>query len=153
MGKLHTKNGDYLLLVWIAPQTRDVRAYSETNLTGDGHLCTPRGENIYLYLSGGMRKHLNVSTDGEAIHLYMSGRSPIANLKADYGPGLEFKGRWQDTNLVMDDQGTIAKAFHPDGTVNHEPERNRVDNAELVPITLTAASFSEYKAACKAMSK
>jgi hypothetical protein len=28
MGKLHAKTGDYLLFVWIAPQTRDVRGYT-----------------------------------------------------------------------------------------------------------------------------
>jgi hypothetical protein len=47
-----------------ATNSRRTRLY-QTNLTGDAHLCTPRGENIYLSLGGGMRKHLNVSTDGE----------------------------------------------------------------------------------------
>ena len=46
--------------------------YLETNLTGDAYVCTPRGENIRLRLGGGMRKHLNLSTDGEAIHFYMN---------------------------------------------------------------------------------
>ena len=153
MGKLHAITGDYLLFVWIAPQTRDVGGYTQTNLTGDAHLCTPRGENIYLSLGGGMRKHLNVSTDGEAINLYMDGRSPIANMNGDYSPHLEFKGHWQNAKLVMDDQGTVAKAFRSDGTIYHAQDRNRVYTPELVPITVTSASFSEYKAACNAMSK
>lgn len=154
MGKLHTKNGDYLLLVWIAPETRDLRGgYTQTNLTGDAHICTPRGENIYLRLGGGMRKHLNVSTGGEAINLSMYGRSPMANMNGDYSPNLEFKGHWQNAKLVMDDQGTVAKAFRSDGTIYHAQDRNRIYTPELVPITLSSATFSEYKTACNAMSR
>jgi hypothetical protein len=153
MGKLHTRTGDYLLFVWIAPQTRDVRASTQTNLTGDAHICTPRGENIYLRLGGGMRKHLNLSTDAEAINLDMSGRNPMANMNGDYSPHLEFKGHWQNPSLVMDDRGTISKAFRPDGTIYHARDRNPVNTPEVVPITLSSTTFSAYKAACNAMGK
>ena len=74
-------------------------------------------------------------------------------MKGDYGLHLEFKGHWQNAKLVMDDQGTVAKAFRSDGTIYHAQDRNRAYTPELVPITVTSASFSEYKAACNAMSK
>ena len=136
-----------------ARKSRPAGGYTQTNLTGDAHICTPRGENIYLRLGGGMRKHLNVSTDGEAITLSMHGRSPMANMNGDYSPQLEFKGRWQNRQLAMDDEGSIAKAFHPDGTIDHAQDRNRIYTPEVVPITLSSATFSEYKTACNAMSK
>ena len=73
---------------WRLPAVRVDRATNsrrtrlhQTNLTGDAHLCTPPGENIYLSLGGGM--NLNVSTDGEGINLYMDGRSPMANILRD----------------------------------------------------------------------
>src|ERR1041385_8409880 len=68
-GKLHAPGGDYLIYVLIEPTPRGSRMYLETNLTGSANVCTPRGEDISLRLGGGMRKHLNLSTDGEAIHL------------------------------------------------------------------------------------
>jgi hypothetical protein len=70
-GKAHAKSGDYLLFVYVGPTPRGSKMYLETNLSGAAYVCTPRGDNIRLHMGGGMRKHLNLLTDGEAIHLYM----------------------------------------------------------------------------------
>jgi len=147
-GRAHAKSGDYLFYVQIEPTSRGSKMYLETNLTGIAYVCTPRGENIRLRMGGGMRKHLNLSTDGEAIHLYMNYWPWNANFINDTSPRLEFRGHWQNPNLVMDDHSSIARAFQPDGTVYHGNGANRPYMTEIVPITFTAGPYSQYKAAC-----
>ena len=71
VGKLHAKSGDYVLMVRIEPTPRGSRVYAASDLTGIAYLCTPRGEQFYMNLGGEMRPHLNLSTDGEGIHIYM----------------------------------------------------------------------------------
>jgi hypothetical protein len=150
-GRLHAKSGDYLLFVRIEPTSRGSKMYLETNLSGTAYVCTPRGENIPLKMSGGMRKHLNLSTDGEAIHLYMHYWPWNAQFVTDHSPSLGLRGHWQNPNLVMDDQGSIAKAFQPDGTVYRNHDRNRTYSPEVVPITFVEGSYTHFSAACTAM--
>ena len=78
--------------------------YLETNLTGNAFVCTPRGENIPLRLHGEMRKHLNLSTDGEAIHFSMSHVPWNAGFTGDRAPILSLRGHWRNPNLVMGDE-------------------------------------------------
>jgi hypothetical protein len=150
VGKAHAKSGDYLLFVRIGPTSRGSKMYLETNLTGIAYVCTPRGESIRLNLGGGMRKHLNLSTDGEAVHLYMHYWPWNANFINDTNPRLELRGQWRNPNLVMDDYSSIARAFQPDGTVYRGHDKNRPYMSEVVPITLVPGSYSDYAGACAA---
>jgi hypothetical protein len=134
-GKAHAKSGDYVVFVRIEPTSRGSGMYLETNLTGRAYLCTPPGETFRMNLGGGMRKHLNLSTDGEAIGLYMYYWPWNAQFVADHNPSLKFRGHWRNPNLVMDDQGSIAKAFRIDGSVYRGKGGNVGSPAEVVPIT------------------
>ena len=149
-GKLHAKSGDFLMYVRIEATPRGSKMYLETNLTGTAYVCTPHGENIRLNVGGGMRKHLNVSTDGEAIHLYMYYWPWNARFITERRPRLELYGHWQNPNLLMDDHGTIAQAFQSDGTVYRGNGRSRVYSPEIVPVTFAEGSYSDYSAACSA---
>lgn len=151
MGRLHAKSGDYLWFLRIEPTSKGSKMYLETNLGGDSYICTPRGESIRLKMGGGMRKHLNLSTDGEAIHLYMDAWPWNAQFLTDRSPNLELRGHWQNPNLVMDDKGTVAKAFLPDGSVSHDHKRTY--SPEVLPIMFVEGSYSDYSAACKAMQR
>ena len=62
-GRAHAKSGDYLMFVRIEPTSKGSKMYLETNLGSTAYVCTPRGDNIRLKMGGGMRKHLNLSTD------------------------------------------------------------------------------------------
>jgi hypothetical protein len=150
VGKAHAKSGDYVLFVYFGPTPRGSKMYLETNLTGNAYVCTPRGESIRLNLGGGMRKHLNRSTDGEAVHLYMFYWPWNANFINDTRPELELSGHWRNPNLVMDDHSSIARAFHPDGTVYRGHDKNRPYMTEVVPVTLASGSYSDYEKACEA---
>lgn len=70
-GKLHAKSGEYVLFVRIQPTAHGSRMYAHSNLRALAYLCTPRAEQLRLHLGGTMRPRINLSTDGEAIDLYM----------------------------------------------------------------------------------
>jgi hypothetical protein len=147
-GRLHSKvSGDYVLFVRIEPSPRGSRIIPGSSLTGVGYLCTPRGERFRLNLGGGMRAHLNRSTDGEAIHLYMSNRSALSNEKR---PRLDLRGHWQNPMLEMSDGGSISREFLPDGRVYHGHDTGHPYASEIVPLTLSQGSYSEFEAACAA---
>lgn len=150
-GKLHAQSGDYVLLVRIEPTSRGSKMYLSTNLTGMAYICTPRGETFSMTMGGSMRKHLNLSTDGEAIHLYMHYRPwsyGFTGRNADLRPGLDLRGQWRNPNLVMDDQGSIAKAFLADGSVYRGKGWNPNSKPELLPVTFVQGSYSNFKAEC-----
>jgi hypothetical protein len=148
-GTAHAKSGDYLLYVQIQPSTRGSGRGLSTNLGGTSYVCTPRGEKIYLKLGGSMPRHLNLSTDGEAISLYMHYWPWNANFINDDSPRLELRGRWRNPNLVMDDHSSIARAFKLDGTVYHDKGANRPYLSEIVPVTIVPGSYSDFSAACE----
>ena len=151
-GRAHTANGDYLIYVLISPSSNSSKMYLSTSVAGRVNVCTPRGENLALKMRGGMRKHLNLSTDGESIWLGMH-RMSWRQFNGDYSPSLELRGHWQNPNLVMDDEGSIAKAFRPDGTPYGAHDRNRSPSKEVVPITLIEGTYTDYRTACNAMSR
>jgi len=151
-GQLRAKSGGYVLFVRFEPTPRGSRMYLESNLKGTAYLCTPRGEKFRMKLGGGMRKHLNVSTDGEAIHLYMDYWPALSGqFISDHRPSIELRGHWKNPNLVMDDHGSVSNAFQPDGTVYRGHDRNRPYSTEVVPITLSQGPYSDFEAACAAV--
>jgi hypothetical protein len=51
----------------------------------------------------------------------------------------------------MDDYGSIGRGFQPDGTVYRGHEGNRPYIQEVVPITFSEGSRSEFDKACAAL--
>jgi hypothetical protein len=150
VGQAHTKSGDYILYLRVEPETLGLKTHLSTNLTGMGQICSPKGEDIVLTLGGGMRRNLNVSTDGEKISLYVH-RLNVPRRPTNNPPELKFAGQWQNPKLVMDDQGTIAQAFGADGSVLSGKERHHSHATEAIPITFSPGSIRDYKNACAAM--
>ena len=105
------------------------------------YVCTSCGEQIQLRLVGSMRPGLHTSFDGETIaldlHYWQAFRSLFG---ADRRPSFELYGQWRNPNLVLDDRGSLAVAFMPDGSVNRGHLGTR---SEPVTITLHEGSFSE----------
>jgi hypothetical protein len=150
-GRAHTQNGDYLLWLRFQPTPRGSKMYLDTNITGDAYVCTPRGENIRLKLGGGMRKHLNLSTDGEPISFYMYYRPWNGPFIAERRPRLELRGNWRNPNLVMDDKGSITRAFQADGTVYRGHAANHPYSTNPVPITFVQGPYSDFEKACEGL--
>lgn len=150
VGRAHAKSGDYLVWVQFEPTPRGSGMYLTSNLTGNAYVCTPRGERIPMHLGGSMRKNLNLSTDGEAISLYMNYWPALyGQFIGDRRPRLEFRGKWQNPNIVMDDHGSIGRGFTADGTVYRGHEGGRPYMDEVVPITFVEEPRSEFDRACR----
>jgi hypothetical protein len=148
-GTLHAKSGNYILQVRL---DTNIKGRRSSDLKGIAYLRTPRRERFRLTLIGNMRKHLSPSTDGEAIRLGMSYQPYGSFFSADARPSLELRGHWQNPNLVVDDNGSISRAFEPDGRVYQGHDRNRPYKTEIVPVTLTGGTSSQFEAACAAAS-
>jgi hypothetical protein len=153
-GTAHAKSGDFVVWVQFEPTPRGSKMYLSSNLTGQATVCTPHGERLRMHLGGSMHKHLNLSTDGEPISLYMD-YWPIltGQFTADHRPYLEFRGNWRNPNLVADDHGSIARSFNSDGTVYRAHNQNRPYMQEVVPITFVSGGHSDFNKACAAMKR
>ena len=154
-GQMHSKiSGDYVLFVRFEPSTRGSRMFPASNLSGTAYLCTRRGEQFRMHLGGGMRAHLNLSTNGEAIHLYMDYWPALTGqFIGDHRPSLDLRGRWENPNLAMNDGGSLARAFEPDGTVYRGHSTSRPYAPEIVPVTINQGSWSDFESACRAIHK
>lgn len=150
-GKMHSNKagGDYVIMMTFSPKTG--KGLGPTHVDGNAWLCTPRGEKFTLHLGGDFQKDLRLDTNGKTASLYMNSYTIKSQFTGDNRPHLEFRGKWNNPDLVLDDHGSIARNFEPDGTLysGHSPSRPYM--AEVVPVTLHEGSNSEFEAACNAV--
>lgn len=149
-GTLHAKSGNYVVFVRIEPSNHTSHILPASSLQGSAYLCSPRGERFPMTLGGGMRRGLDLNTDGEKISLYMYYRAPLfGSLSANHRPSIELRGVWHNPSMVMDDQSSIQRAFNSDGTVYQGGGAQRPYLGEVVPVTIVPGSYSDFEAACK----
>lgn len=150
-GKIHSNKagGDYVIMMTFSPKTG--KGLGPTHVDGNAWLCTPRGEKFTLHMGGDFQKDLRLDTNGKTASLYMNSYTIKSQFTGDNRPHLEFRGKWNNPDLVLDDHGSIARNFEPDGTLysGHSPSRPYM--AEVVPVTLREGSNSEFEAACNAV--
>lgn len=148
-GTLHAKSGNYVVFVRFEPRSSGSKLYPHPSVSGSGYLCSPRREIFRMNLGGGLRRGIGTNTNGENLSLYMYYWPFYGTFVADHRPSIELRGHWQNPNLVMDDHSSIQRAFNTDGSVYRGggPERPYV--GEVVPVTLTPGSYSDFEAACK----
>jgi hypothetical protein len=97
------------------------------------------------------KKHVGLDTDHESLDLSMYYRPWLfANFTTERRPYFDLRGSWNNPDLVMEDRGTLASVFLPDGHVYLGPENNQSPTGDNLSITLTPGSWSEFEAACKA---
>jgi hypothetical protein len=151
-GTLNAKNGKYVVYVRFYPTSSKQSMYPHPTVTGVGYLCSSRGQIFRMSLGGGMRRGIGINTNGEKIDLYMSYYPAFfGNLTADRRPSIELRGHWENPNIVMDDHGSISRAFAPDGSVYQRGQGPHVPYpGEILPVTLVPGSYSDFAAACKA---
>ena len=142
-GRMHTKSsGDYLLFVRLTgPGSAKYHAY----MRGDGELCTPRGERIYMRMGANMDKHVGTDLEGQPVWIYMYHRPRFWG-NPDRRPSLDFHGKWQNPDIVMNDGGTLLTEFTPDGTLYAGAKRPAKN--EVLQLTLKQGSRDGYDAAC-----
>jgi hypothetical protein len=148
-GTLHTSSGgDYQLWLYLYPSSS--RLGNEV-VAGDGTLCTPRGERFLLKLYGGMGRFHSADLEGRQLHLSLHRRRSGWGVNPpDYRPELEFRGQWTGQTLEMDDQGTLARAFLPDGQLYSGPRRPQPPTGESVHVSFHETSMWDMYSGCGA---
>lgn len=156
-GKLHSASGrDCVLFVWFEPAPGRRRAAAGSvsagvaHVLGWGELCTPRGEHYSVRVSGYMERNMGASTDGKRMDMSVYRRPWYWSFagKWDSRPGLEFHGAWHNPDLVLDDHGSLDRAFNSDGTLRSGPAPARTPGEPGVQLTLHEGDKSEFEAAC-----
>jgi hypothetical protein len=151
-GRLHSRTaGDYVLFVRMLPSPAGSRAgFGGPNVTGVAYLCTPRGERFTLRLGGDALERFWLNSEGKRFHLYMY-RWPgyfESFTVWDRRPRIDLVGRWNDPNLVMDDHGTLSRAFNEDGSFYSGRERFQPAARETLQITFKEGRWSDFDSAC-----
>jgi hypothetical protein len=146
-GKLHSNAaGDYVLYVSISPTTRGRGGRGGPRVNGRAVLCTQRGEKYNLRVGGDFGKTSGTNLQGKTAALYAYNYSYFGGSNA---PSLEFRGKWNNPDLVLDDQGSITRAFDPGGTLVTNSHM-RPYKQEVVPLTLHEGSRADFDASLRA---
>jgi hypothetical protein len=116
-GWLHAPaaGGNYYLWLRFDPT---IPGYRKSPIQGDGYLCTPRRQKFRLHFGGAMPRQHGTDLRGVPIHLYLFNWPVLANIVGDRRPSFDLYGTFGDSQLVMDDRGSLTRAFRPDGTLH-----------------------------------
>jgi len=151
-GRMHSNlgGGDYAVYVYFNPKVG--RSMGPRHVDGNALLCTPRGEKIYFSLGGDFDKNMGLDSNGRSASFYLNSATATQRLLGQSSQiRLELRGKWNNPDLVLDDHGSIARYFEPDGTVFTGNRAGRLYMREVVPVTLHPGSKGDFEAACKAM--
>jgi hypothetical protein len=137
-GTLHTKGGNYPLYVlfYASPHFSRLRLDGlrpSGGVQGSGALCTLPGAIQNLTLTGTIYNGWS-STEGSIINFrLLEPRYFNVGQRRGY---FDLYGRWQGSELVMDDRGEGASTFRSGLKLEHES------------VILDRGSYSDFKAAC-----
>jgi hypothetical protein len=150
-GRLQAHSGNYVIYVQLEPSFRGSRMYRHSLIDGTARLCSPRGEEFPLKLSGDMRPGVSTNLEGEKINFTANYWPPgTGGFITNRAPRFAVRGVWHSTDIVGDDDGSISNSFNADGSVYREHVAGRPYRAEVVPVTIHEGDYSGFKAACHA---
>lgn len=139
VGEAQGPAGGYKLYLWFFPVPSRSRVLPSVTVNGWGRLCTARGEGYRVVVWGSAPGPIWRSMDGHAFRLAAYNRPPVWTTAShsQWRPSLTFAGRWVGPNLVMTDNGSLSRAFLPDGRLNRA-------STDSTPATATASvTFAE----------
>jgi hypothetical protein len=155
VGRMHSDSGggDYAIYVWFWPDHGKFRQLAYVQ--GRAMVCTPRGERFNLTLGGDFVKPDGVwrlrDLNGTKVSLYMFNRTA----KHIFGgasprPELKLQGRWQNPDLVLDDDSSIQRNF--DHNASLRTSLTGVPyKGEVSTVTLREGGKNDFDAACAAV--
>lgn len=158
VGTMYGPGGDYAVYIIMYPSTRGSgSAYhlGGPGVNGSANVCSPHGEKYNLRLTGGFSNRLGfrqTDTNGQPVGITLHERLNFLSTNANTRLSLYFHGTWQNPNLVVDDKGTLSRAFNSDGSWTPTDRSKRVPG-EPVSLTLHPGSKSDFDAACAALKK
>jgi hypothetical protein len=151
VGRLHSNSGggDYAFYVWFWPDHGKFRQL--VYVQGRALVCTPRGERFNLTLGGTFAKPDSRDLNGRTASFYMFNRTAKHILSgASARPELKLRGKWNNPDLVLDDDSSIQRNFDHDANL-YPDGKNRPYLGEVSPITLHEGGKSDFEAACAAV--
>ncbi len=125
--------GDYAIYVGFYPSTGP-QVHAATWVDGFGYVCAPGGQSYSVRIGGSTDSVVWKDMNGLPFHIYTRGPTSMAHMlaKARLPPELELKGRWQGDELIMKDDGTLAAAFLPNGTLNPDAPMRKPEAEQQV---------------------
>ena len=132
-GWMHSSaaGGDYFLFVRFEPT---VPGYRKSPINGNAFLCAAQGEKFRLHFGEGMPRGHGTDLRGVPIHLYFYSWTGL-QLPPDRRPSFDLYGTFGDSELNMEDRGSLASAFRSDGTL-YGPRDHRSGKPENSRFTL-----------------
>jgi hypothetical protein len=140
VGVAQSPSGPYTIHVWFSPRPSGSRVLPSASILGSAYVCTPSGKRYSLKLTGGASGRIWNNMDGHAFSFSAYHLPAFSSLTGDRRPRLNFSGSWVGPNLQMDDEGTLAQAFLPDGTLSPSAGGAHLKD-KAVPITFTETSW------------
>jgi len=140
-------HGRFGLRVRLYPSPRGT-GFGGTYVRGTADLCTPAGETFALNLQGGTHEAVGADMNGHALSLSLADRPTwwwIEGRYETWRPRLSFRGRWANPELLLDDEGTLAREFASDGRLNGHPGAV----AAAAHGTLREGSSDDFAALCR----
>jgi hypothetical protein len=147
VGAVQTPVGAYKVGIWFSPRPSGSRILPSASVLGSGYVCTPSGKRYTLKVTGGASGRIWNDMDGHEFHLSAYHQPAFASVGGDRRPSLEFSGRWAGADLEMNDEGSLGRAFLPDGGLS--PKSNLANaKAEGVPIRFTETGWWWFGGDC-----
>ncbi len=119
VGDIQGPGGTYRIFVWFQPSSASSHVLPSTSVEGSGWICAPSGAGYQVRVGGGAHEVVWRDMDDKPFSLYTWQRGTWS--PQHLPPKLDFTGRWVGPKLVMEDKGTMASAFLPDGSLNPRP--------------------------------
>lgn len=141
--------GNYYFWLRFEPTTP---GYRKSPLKGLAFLCTPKGEKFRLHFGGDMPRSHGTDLRGVPIHLYLYNWPLLAQFVGDRRPQLDLYGSFGNSELTLEDRGSLARAFRPDGTLYRLGE-HRAWKQESTSVTLQEDSSWVLNPSCPAAMK
>jgi hypothetical protein len=117
IGVAQSPFGQYTSRIWFSPRPSGSRILPSASVLGSAYVCTPTGNGYALRVTGGAIGRIWRSMSGRTIHLFAEHGPILYSVDGECRPRLAFSGKWVGADLVMDDEGSIAKAFLADGNL------------------------------------
>jgi hypothetical protein len=149
-GWLHSSaaGGDYFLFVRFEPT---VPGYRKSPIDGNAFLCTPSGKKFRLRFGGDIPRGHGTDLRGVPIHLNFHGWTGL-QLTPDRRPRFDLYGTFGDSELMMEDRGSLATAFRSDGSL-YGPRDHRSAKQENSRVVLKEDPSWISSPACPVMPK
>jgi hypothetical protein len=145
VGKLRTAAGDeYPLYVYFFPNFRSTSRLRlngqrpRSGLKGSGWLCSAPGQTQRLDLTGDVYGSY-LTTDGNQTSFRLLDARKVFRVNPQNRRYFDLTGRWNGSDLVMQDDGGWERGFHPDP---HNPK-------ERAHVTFIWGGYSDFKKMCE----